>query len=83
MPDPTTLAFALTYAATLAVAYLMHLGHLAAFTLVLAVAGTIGLLAALRRGPSRPEASTHQVLLTGTEEKIEVHVTHVTGELRL
>lgn len=39
MPDPSTLAFDLTYAGTLAVALLMFLGQLAAFTDLLAIVG--------------------------------------------
>jgi hypothetical protein len=44
MPDASTLPFALTYSATLAVAALMFLGHLVAFIILLALAGTVKLL---------------------------------------
>lgn len=44
MPDAATLSFALTYAGTLAVAALMFLGQLAAFTVLLALTGVGRLL---------------------------------------
>jgi hypothetical protein len=45
MPDAETLTLALTYTGTLAVAALMFLGQLAAFTVLLALAGIVRLLA--------------------------------------
>lgn len=45
MPDAATLAFALTYAETLAVGALMFFGQFAAFTIFLALAGLVRLLA--------------------------------------
>jgi hypothetical protein len=44
MPDAATLTFALTYTGTLAVAALMLFGQLAAFTILLALAGIVRLL---------------------------------------
>lgn len=44
MNEPSTLTFTLTYAATLGVAALMFLGQVIAFTALLALAGTVGLL---------------------------------------
>ncbi|WP_427136657.1 hypothetical protein [Pseudarthrobacter sp. S9] len=44
MPDATTLVFSLTYVGTLAVALLMFLGQLIAFTALLALAATGRLL---------------------------------------
>lgn len=44
MSDPSILAFTLTYTGTLAVALLMFLGQLAAFTVLLALAGAAKLL---------------------------------------
>lgn len=44
MNEPSTLTFSLTYAATIGVAALMFLGHIIAFTAILALAGTAGLL---------------------------------------
>ena len=44
MPDAETLTFALTYTGTLVVAALMFLGQLAAFTVLLALAGIVRLL---------------------------------------
>jgi hypothetical protein len=44
MPDATTLSFALTYTGTLAMAALMFLAQLAAFTILLALAGVARLL---------------------------------------
>jgi len=54
MPDAATLSFALTYTGTLAVAALMFLAQLAAFTILLALAGvarflTLPVHAAFRR----------------------------------
>ncbi|MET3922841.1 hypothetical protein [Arthrobacter sp. UYEF20] len=40
MPDPSTLAFALTYTGTLTVALLMFLGQFAVFTVLLTLVGT-------------------------------------------
>lgn len=54
MPDPSTLAFGLTYAGTLAVALLMFLGQLAAFTALLAIIGTAKLLDISVRALIRP-----------------------------
>ncbi|MFJ6302152.1 hypothetical protein [Pseudarthrobacter oxydans] len=45
MTDPATLSFALTYTGTLAVAALMFIGQLAAFAILLALAGIVRLLA--------------------------------------
>jgi hypothetical protein len=45
MPDAATLSFTLTYTGTLAVAALMIFGQLAAFTILLALAGVVRLLA--------------------------------------
>lgn len=44
MNEPSTLTFTLTYAATLGVAALMFLGQMIAFSAVLALAGTVGLI---------------------------------------
>lgn len=44
MPDAATLSFALTYTGTLAVAAFMFFGQLAAFTILLALAGVVRLL---------------------------------------
>jgi hypothetical protein len=44
MSDTETLTFAITYAGTLAVAALMFFGQLAAFTILLALAGIVRLL---------------------------------------
>ena len=44
MPDAETLTLALTYTGTLAVAAVMFLGQLAAFTILLALAGMVRLL---------------------------------------
>ncbi|UKA69074.1 hypothetical protein LFT44_21370 (plasmid) [Arthrobacter sp. FW306-05-C] len=44
MFDPATLSFALTYAGTLAVAALMFIGQLAAFTILLTLAGIVWIL---------------------------------------
>ena len=44
MNEPSILTFTLTYAATLGVAALMFLGQVIAFTAILALAGTVGLL---------------------------------------
>jgi two-component system OmpR family response regulator len=54
MPNPSTLAFGLTYAGTLAVALLMLLGQLAAFTALLAIIGTARLLVVSVRALMRP-----------------------------
>ena len=54
MPDPSTLAFGLTYTGTLAVALLMFLGQLAAFAILLAVAGIVRLVAYPIRTSLRP-----------------------------
>ena len=60
MTDAATLSFALTYTGTLAVAALMLLGQLAAFTILLTLAGIVRLLTlpiyALIRCIERPEA---------------------------
>lgn len=45
MPDPSTLAFGLTYAGTLAVALLMFIGQLTAFGILLALVGAARLVA--------------------------------------
>lgn len=65
MPDPAILASTLTYAATLAVAFLLLLGQFAAFTVLLAVAGAIRLLtiparALSGRGSSAAPRGTRQ-----------------------
>ena len=44
MNEPSTLTFTLTYAATLGVAAVMFLVQIIAFTAMLALAGTVGLL---------------------------------------
>jgi hypothetical protein len=44
MSDPATLSFALTYAGTLAVAALMFIGQLAAFAILLTIAGIAWIL---------------------------------------
>jgi hypothetical protein len=54
MPNPSALAFGLTYAGTLAVALLMLLGQLAAFTALLAIIGTARLLVVPVRALMRP-----------------------------
>ncbi|MET4096935.1 hypothetical protein [Arthrobacter sp. UYCu712] len=56
MPDPSTLAFGLTYTGTLVVALLMFLGQVAAFTALLAMAGTAKLLVVSVRALLRPRS---------------------------
>lgn len=56
MTDAATLSFSLTYTGTLAVAALMFLGQLAAFTILLTVAGIVRLLALPIRALLRPPA---------------------------
>ena len=56
---PDTLAFGLTYTGTLAVALLMFFGQLAAFTALLALAGTVRLLAYAVRAITRPAAEAN------------------------
>ena len=56
MPDPSTLAFGLTYTGTLVVALLMFLGQLAAFTALLAVAGIVRLVVMSVRALLRPRS---------------------------
>ncbi|QHK19742.1 hypothetical protein GU243_08385 [Pseudarthrobacter psychrotolerans] len=56
MPDPSTLAFSLTYTGTLVVALLMFLSQVAAFTALLALAGTLRLLVVSVRALLRPRS---------------------------
>lgn len=59
MTDAATLSFALTYTGTLAIAALMLIGQLAAFTILLMLAGIVRLLTlpldALTRRKEQPE----------------------------
>ncbi len=58
MPDAETLTLALTYTGTLAVAALMFLGQLAAFTVLLALAGIVRLLNLPAHARTRPKKPT-------------------------
>jgi hypothetical protein len=62
MPDAETLTLALTFTGTLAVAALMFLGQLAAFTVLLALAGIVRLLTlpvAARTRRKKPTPTEH------------------------
>lgn len=65
MPDAATLTNALTYTGTLAVAALMLFGQIAAFTIFLALAGTVRLLILAVHKLTRRENSDPRLLSTG------------------